>query len=93
LGESSSTHRGILAFVDFHVRHGFFERMLLAYDRDSRPVFSWLDASMQCSFPFSFVGSSVLGGESAVYHGMFARRDDLIVATHVDDNDHEFPVI
>lgn len=45
-------------------------------------------------FPFLLlVGFPVLGGSAAMYHDMHARWDDLIVATRVDDNDHEFPVI
>jgi hypothetical protein len=62
-----------LAFVEFHVRNGFFKRMLLADDRDLRR--GWLDVSYQQSgFPFSFrVGFPVLGGWAAIYHGMYVR--------------------
>jgi hypothetical protein len=69
--------------------------MLLADDRDFRRVSSWLGVSLQqSSFPFLlFVGFPVFGGSAAIYHGMYARWNDLTMATHVDDNDHEFPVI
>jgi hypothetical protein len=69
--------------------------MLLADDRDLRQVSSWLGVSLQqSSFTFLlFVGFSVPGGSAAIYHDRYARWDDLTVSTHVDDNDHEFPVI
>lgn len=62
--------------------------MLLADDRDLR-VPSWL---VQSSFPFPLcVDFPVSPGQAALHHGMYARWNDM--ATHVDDNDHEFPVI
>jgi hypothetical protein len=94
-GEPSSIHGGILAFVNFHVRNDFFKRMLLADDRDFRRVSSWLDVSLlQSPFPLLLLVSfPMLGGYAAMYHGMYVRWNDLSMATHVDDNDHEFPVI
>jgi hypothetical protein len=59
--ESSSIHRGIVAFV-IHVRNGFFKRLLHADDRDLRQVLTWLDVPYQLfSFPL-FFGFPVLGG-------------------------------
>lgn len=69
--------------------------MLVADDRDGRRMLRWL------VFPVSFVrvffflpiGRHLFGGCATVCHGMYVRWNDLSMATHVYDNDHEFPVI